>query len=137
MLSFKYSILSLSIFLFLFVIYYFNFFSSDVVNKVLIRLSSGGLMLFVMSILYILGSRDSKIIRSFSDSSYTVYILHQPLLILFYVFIFERLSFGAIQEYILMIVSVFFVSYLFHYFFVKDSQIMKFLFNGVLYSKRK
>lgn len=132
----KYFILSFSIFVAFFLLSYLNVFSVDVVAKVFARMSTGGLVLSMISVLYFLGSRDSKIIRSFSDSSYTIYILHEPIIILFYVFIFEWLYFGAIQEYILMIFVVFLVSYLTHNFFVKDNRVMRFLFNGVLYSKR-
>jgi glucan biosynthesis protein C len=136
-LSVKYFLLSFLIFIAFFLMSYFNIFAGEIINKVLDRLSSGSLMLSILSILYVVGSRRSKVIRNFSDSSYTVYILHQPLIILLYVFVFERLTFEPIQEYILMIIGVFFISYLFHNIFVKNSQILKLLFNGVLYSKRK
>jgi membrane-bound acyltransferase YfiQ involved in biofilm formation len=136
LLNFKYSMLSLFVFLSVLSICYIDLFSNDVFNKILVKFSTGSLVLFSISFLYCLGGRDSRLIRSFSDSSYTVYLLHQPLIILFYIFVFERSGFSLVQNYLLMVLSVFFISYCFHVFFVKNNKMIKFIFNGVTYNKK-
>jgi glucan biosynthesis protein C len=137
LLNLKVSIISFLFFCFLFSLIYFHVFELDIVNKVLEHISSGSLVLSIMGGLYVLGYKDSKWIRSFSDSSYTVYILHEPLITLSYVFVFKQVFLGSIREYILMVVGVFFVSYIFHNIFVRNNQFIKLLFNGVLYTRRK
>lgn len=89
------------------------------------------LALAVLSLLTFLGSGESKYTRRFSDASYTVYLLHQPFLIIFYVFIFKGLTLNPYLEYFLLILMVFCLSTLFHFVFVKKYKWLRFLFNGI------
>lgn len=85
----------------------------------------------VLSLLTFLGSKESKYIRWFSDASYTVYLLHQPFLVILYFFIFKELRLNTYIEYFLLIFLVFSLSLFFHFLFVKRYKLLKFLFNGI------
>lgn len=89
------------------------------------------LMVSAFSFLNFIGDRESRVIKLFSDASYTIYLLHQPLIILFYVAFFDSVSLGAMTEYLLLIVSVFAASLLFHLLVVEKSATAKLLLNGV------
>ena len=130
-------IISFCFFSFLFFLSQLNIFSGESISKTLGYLSTGSLMISMIALTYYLGAKDSRLIRSFSDSSYTIYILHQPLIIFFYVVLFQNVSWGSIIEYMLLICSVFITAYIFHIFCVKKSRTLKFLFNGVLTSNSK
>ena len=47
------------------------------------------LVLTLIAITYKLGVNGSKLTRKFSDSSYTIYLLHQPLVVFIYFFFFN------------------------------------------------
>lgn len=89
------------------------------------------LALAILSVLTTIGSKESSLIRSFSDASYTVFLLHQPLLIFLYVMIFNQLALNPIVEYLLMIVIVFTISFYTHTLIVDKNRRLKFLLNGV------
>lgn len=94
-------------------------------------LSHFPLMLAAFSILNYIGDRGYRLVRTFSDASYTIYLLHQPLIIVFYVYIFKHTQLSAMLEYALLITLVLLMSLLFHLVVVKNSALMRLLFNGV------
>lgn len=89
------------------------------------------LMVSTFSFLNFIGDRESRAIKLFSDASYTIYLLHQPLIILFYVAFFDSIRLGAMTEYLLLIASVFAASLLFHLLVVEKSATARLLVNGV------
>lgn len=88
-------------------------------------------VLIAFSVLEYVGSRGSRTVRFISDSSYSVYLLHQPLLVVFYVLIFKDLDVGVYFEYAMLIVMVIAASLAFHHYVVKRTPLAKLLFNGV------
>tara|TARA_B100001063_G_scaffold246514_1_gene286041 strand:+ start:9476 stop:10546 length:1071 start_codon:yes stop_codon:yes gene_type:complete len=135
-LNFKFFLLSLTTFSLLSLIIYMDVFSNELTVKLLVKLSKGSLVLSMMALVYLLGRKDSMLIRRFSNSSYTIYILHQPLIVLLYVLIFNNTHMGALVEYFLLIFLVFNISYFFHVYVVKNNQIFLFLFNGVTFRSK-
>jgi len=93
-------------------------------------LSHFPLMLAAFSVLCFIGSKEISLIRSLSDASYTVYLLHQPLLIIFYVFFFEKIALGALPEYLLLTSLIFIIPLLLHLYVIKKSKLMMLLLNG-------
>lgn len=105
---------------------------STIMLELLKLVSHFPLMLAAFSILYAIGNKEHKVIRFFSDASYTIYLLHQPLIIIFYVFIFEHIELGAVTEYFMLLALVFMVSSFIHMQFISRFSLLRFLFNGVL-----
>lgn len=132
LLNIKYLLVSIAIFSVLTLIPHISYLSNDILIKIAEKFSIGSLILLTISFVYIIGCKDSPVIRSLSDASYTIYLLHQPLIIFFYVLIFEKIQLGAAFEYFLLIASVFTTSFLFHSFIVKRNWFLKFAFNGIL-----
>lgn len=131
------SILNLKVFL-ISVLMYFLIFSltsfdtvSPLLQKALERLSHGSLALAMISLFYNFGTKEGKVIKEISISSYTIYLLHQPLVILTYVFIFSKFTINIYIEYFLLVSLVLFASYLLHRYLVSSSKIVSLLFNGV------
>jgi len=135
-LNMKTFLYSLSIFMLLFFTTHLEVITGMTLVKLINYLSVGSLTLAMMSLMYYIGNSSSKIIRDFSGSSYTIYILHQPLIVLFSVFLFEKIYLPGFIEYALLICLVFFVSHNFHIHLVNEHRILKLLFNGVLPSKK-
>ena len=78
---------------------------------------------------------DSSINRAISNCSYTIYLLHQPLIILMYPII-SYFNFDLWVSYMLLTLLVLLSSYLVHSIFVKKSRLFMFLINGVPYSRK-
>ncbi|PWQ98717.1 acyltransferase family protein [Leucothrix arctica] len=129
-LNIKYAVLSFFVFLTLYAFSSLDSFSSNTINNMVDVMYVGSLVIFLIALVYMLGCRESFLIKELSDASYTIYILHQPLLIFFYVFLFSNIYLGAITEYLLLVSSVFFISWVFHFSVVKRSNIARLLFNG-------
>lgn len=98
--------------------------------KVINKFITGGLALLVLASLITIGNSGSKLAKDFSDASYTIYILHQPLLIILYVFYFKEIQLGATIEYLMLVIATFTISYFIHFSIVKKSKLLEFLFNG-------
>lgn len=108
-----------------------NYFADyKTLSKIVMHLSHFPLALTVLSLLQYIGNRDSKIIRLFSNSSYTVYLLHQPLIIVLYYFIFKDINLGVYSEYFILSLIVFSLSLAFHIYVVEKYNIIKIAFTG-------
>jgi glucan biosynthesis protein C len=114
---------------------FLNIIDNELTIKIIDKLSTGSLVLSIIAITYIIGSKSSNTIRKISDASYTIYILHQPLIIILYAVFFEYVEWGAIPEYAMLIIMVYTISYYFHRHVIKNNNFLRLLFNGVIYSK--
>ena len=114
-----------------------DLYSQQFALKVLYAMLRGPMVLFILSALIIAGKKESAIVRSFSDSSYTIYLLHLPLFLLLYKGVFQQTHLGAAIEYTLMIVITYLTSYAFHTLVIKKSKLLNFLFNGKPFSLRR
>ncbi len=103
--------------------------------KIINKFTLGLPTLFMLSLLVSLGKNNSKLIRLCSDSSYTIYLLHQPMIIIFYVYFFNNVSWGVGIEYSILSCSIFVIALFIHIKIVKKSNIFLFLFNGKLNTK--
>lgn len=103
--------------------------------KALTKISSGLLVLSMIAITYNLGKSGSNITRKFSDSSYSIYLLHQPLIIIIYYFIFKDSSLHYCIIYSLIVAITFFIAFMTHHYLIKNSATLLFLFNGAKRNK--
>ncbi|WP_321391023.1 acyltransferase family protein [uncultured Desulfuromusa sp.] len=74
-------------------------------------------------------NRNSNLIRSISDSSYTVYLVHPPILLIIASFLIET-SLNIYVQFSILVVSVWFLSYMVHVLLVRKFKIINFLLNG-------
>ncbi|WP_319413966.1 acyltransferase family protein [uncultured Cohaesibacter sp.] len=110
-----------------------NIFSIALISKIFYALLRGPMVLLVLSTLIVIGSKESRIVRSFSDSSYTIYLLHLPLFVFLYRAIFQHTHLGALQEYALLIAITYAISYCVHIFIIDKSPLLGFAFNGKVF----
>ncbi|KPZ55640.1 acyltransferase family protein [Pseudoalteromonas sp. P1-25] len=103
---------------------------SPLLQKALERLSHGTLALAMISIFYNCGIKEGKVIKEISLSSYTIYLLHQPLVVLIYIFVFSKTTINIYLEYFLLVSLVLLASYSVHRYLVKPSKTFSLLFNG-------
>ena len=131
----NYRVAFLCLFLYFVFIFMINYSPISELNenviKAMYKLSHGVLVLSAISFTYSLGKNGSKLARSFSDSSYTVYLLHQPMIVLIYFFIFKELNLNIWLEYISIVLLTFFSAYFLHVSLIKNSSKLLFFFNGV------
>ncbi|WP_090071851.1 acyltransferase family protein [Cohaesibacter marisflavi] len=104
------------------------------ISKVIYALLRGPMILLTLSFLIVMGNRESKIVRSFSDSSYTIYLFHLPIFVLLYKTIFQHTHLGALPEYALLIVITYALCYAIHIFAIKQSKLLSLAFNGKPFS---
>lgn len=100
------------------------------VNFIVITHYSTWLALFILA-LFNLMNRKSVIVNKFVDSSFTIYLLHQPFILM----VFPLISFfspSIFWGFTVMWVSVFIMCYIFHYYIINKSEKLLFVFNGVL-----
>ena len=95
------------------------------------------LMLAAFSFLCFFGNKQSSIVRFLSEASYTIYLLHQPLIIILHTYLFAHIQLGAVNEYFLMITLVFMICGPFHMLLVEKFPILKLLLNGVAFQNPK
>lgn len=95
------------------------------------------LMLAAFSLLCFIGQKQSSVVRFLSEASYTIYLLHQPLIIILHTYLFAHLQMGAVNEYLLMVIIVFFLSGTFHLLLVDKFPVLKMLFNGAVPAKKE
>lgn len=105
-------------------------------DKVLKALVSSYASLFlsftVLCLIFIFFDKFRPSVGIVLSSSYTVYLLHEPLIVFFYVFFFSKLN-SIVNDFVIFIslsLSVIFVSLLLHTFVIKNSRVLFFLFNG-------
>lgn len=91
----------------------------------------------VLGFFLIFLNKSSRAVRAMSDSSYTVYLLHQPLIIVIYSLIYSaNLGFNIYLEYILIVALSLSIPFAFHVYIVKHIAIFKLLLNGVYVDKK-
>ncbi|SON52777.1 membrane protein of unknown function [Vibrio tapetis subsp. tapetis] len=100
-------------------------------------LSRFPLVLCVISILNFIGNVESDKIRVLSNANYTIYLLHEPLIVVQYFYIFKEVSLNIYIEYIFMVSITCVVSFTTHQYIVKRFNITKFLFNGIPFNSIK
>jgi len=105
------------------------------VNFIVITHYSTWLALFILA-LFNLMNRKSAIVNKFVDSSFTIYLLHQPFILM----IFPLMSFFSPSIWVgftVMWVSVFLMCYISHYYIINKSDKLLLVFNGVLLKSSK
>ncbi len=109
-------------------------YSQTFLSKIVYAFLHGPMVLLMLSFLIVAGSRESRIVRSFSDSSYTIYLLHLPLFVLLYKALFQYIHLGALPEYVLLITITYVTCYAIHIYVIKPSKLLSLAFNGKLFS---
>lgn len=102
--------------------------------KIIINIANTCIMMLVIGFLNVLGSQKNKLVSNLVESSYTVYLFHQPLILcLFY--LAKPLLLNMYVSFTLLCVLTFSISFLIHFFIIKRNNILLFLFNGRPYKK--
>lgn len=100
------------------------------VSRVLYYLSVPSLVLFSFCLLMYIGGKSIDIIRRISDASFTIYLLHEPFIIVSFIFIFDKLTLPPLTEYLLLTAIVTIVAFLIHDKLVSKHKVLRILFNG-------
>ncbi len=90
------------------------------------------LMFSVMFFLCAVGNKSARPIKNLVDSSYTIYLLHQPLIVIFFVLVWDKFKTSPSINFLLLSISVFIVAYYAHFFVAKKNALLIFAFNGRL-----
>lgn len=76
------------------------------------------------------GSKPNKFIREVVSSSFTIFLLHQPVIIFAFVFLLFKSDLGILYGFLLISMLGVFMPYFFHKIVVERSRVASFLFNG-------
>lgn len=108
---------------------------SNGISLVLGSIFTAASSILVISIFHRVKSNSAFTLK-ISSSSYTIYLMHQPIMVV--IFGFTDGFFGSILlDYLLICILTLVFSYIVHVLFVMKSQVLKFLLNGVPYFKVK
>ena len=91
------------------------------------------LSLFIMGIFNKIAV-ENKFTTKIVDSSYTIYLLHLPVIIFIFPLV-SIFSFDVLTSFLFMSVLTFTICYLFHEHIVRKHRILMYLFNGIYQSK--
>nr|WP_319513132.1 acyltransferase family protein [uncultured Cohaesibacter sp.] len=111
-----------------------DIYEQTLLSKIDYALLRGPMILLSLSFLIVVGNRESRIVRSFSDSSYTIYLLHLPIFVLLYKALFQYLHLGALTEYTLLIAITYALCYAIHIYVIKQNKLLGLAFNGKPFS---
>jgi len=81
-------------------------------------------------VLFLIGNRPSRLVSDLVDTSYTIYLLHQPLIIITFTFFICNIGLGMYSGFLAICTLVFSMSYFFHKAVVSQNRLLTFLFNG-------
>lgn len=128
-LNYKFNLIALSIFAILFFSLKNTWVEKNVAVWMAIKYicfyAASGIVVHTFSIFL---NKENKIIHSISKASYTIYLLHQPLLVALFHVMPEKLN--AIISFLLISFTTLFLSYFFHTLLVSRIPILELLFNG-------
>ena len=133
----KYFYISMIVYGLLALIPYCDIISGALIHKIFEKFASAPLSLAMLVGACLIGNRlkNTPFVRKLSDASYTIYLVHQPLLITLYAIVFHNVNLGVYTEYFLLVGIVFVLSFGFHEYCVQKNKYLKFLFNGIPFKK--
>lgn len=99
--------------------------------------AGGFLAMTVIIWLNFIGNKSSKLVGKLTESSYTVYLLHEPLIVFVFVTFLAALELNLYISFALLCSIVLGVSYFVHFGLVKKSHMLMFLFNGKMKTVQK
>ncbi len=102
---------------------------NEYISEILYTLSAISSVSLIFFIFKKYFNKDLKIIRELSDSSYTVYLVHPPILLLIASLLIKT-NMNIYSQFLILSISVWVLSYLCHYLLVKKIKLVRFLLNG-------
>lgn len=109
--------------------HYFNFSFNEYFMEIFKYLFTLNLVYLLIALFFLLFNFENNIIRSFSDSSYTIYLLHQPIIVVLS-FYLVKTSMNIYFLFFIISLSSFVVPFLVHKYFIKKNRVLRFLLNG-------
>lgn len=88
-------------------------------------------LLLVLYILYTLFNKTNKVLKYLADSSYSIFLLHQPVIVVVSYFFLKYIGSSTLISYICILIISICVSYVIDYLVIRKTKIGKFLFTGV------
>lgn len=88
-------------------------------------------LLLALHILYTFFNKTNTLYRYLSDSSYSIYLLHQPIIIVVSYYYLKYINTSNYISFFVILLSSIFISYLLDYFIIRNTRMGKFLFTGV------
>jgi len=94
------------------------------------NISAAFLAFSSLFILNAIGSQKNELTKKLADSSFTIYLLHNPLIIIFFTFVLGPLKMNLYLSFILLCSFVFLLLYIIDYHLIKKHWLLSLLFNG-------
>jgi len=102
---------------------------NEYVSEILDAAYSIGFSGLVFAVFYTFFNKSSSMMRSVSDASYTIYLLHQPIIVIWGTLVVTfPMHYGI--KFLLIAVPAWVIPYFFHVHIVSKSSVIGFLFNG-------
>ena len=100
-------------------------------------LTGGVLSIAMIMWLNCIGNKANKLVGKLTDSSYSIYLLHDPLIVFIYVTFLAAIELNIFLSYALLCSAVFIVTYFSHFFLIKKSIVLMLLINGKIPIRKK
>ncbi|MBG9814585.1 hypothetical protein ABD68_24445 [Bacillus endophyticus] len=87
-------------------------------------------LLLAMYILYKFFNKTNKLLKYLADSSYSIYLLHQPVIVVVSYYYLKYTDTSSYISYLCILIASICVTYLIDFLFIKKMKLGKFLFTG-------
>lgn len=88
-------------------------------------------LLLAMYILYKFFNTTNKLLKYLADSSYSIYLLHQPVIVIVSYYYLKYTDTSSYISYLCILIASICVTYLIDFLFIRKTKIGRFLFTGV------
>jgi len=120
----------------LLVIHQFDSFNNAKVYKILTFFYSGYIGFSSLIILNFCFSKGNVYLQRVVESSYSVYLLHQPIILILFYFVFSKTNLNIYVTYSLLCFFTLVLSFSLHYYLIKNNALSLLLFNGKSLNKK-
>jgi len=86
--------------------------------------------LTAITLLCLLGNKGSEKVREFTDASYTIYLIHSPIIMVLFYFFFTDSYLSLWLQYIILVTATFIICYLIHHLLIDKIPPLALLMNG-------
>lgn len=87
-------------------------------------------LLLILYILYNFFNNSNKALKYLSDSSYSIYLLHQPVIVVVSYYYLKHVNIPSYILYLAILITSILIAYLIDFLLIKNTKLGKFLFTG-------
>ncbi len=113
-----------------------NRFNNEYIVELLVNINKVALVYLTIGFFYNFFDFNNHYIKNISIASYSIYIVHQPIVVALSYFLVKT-NINNFLQFFIVITLTYFLGYAFHFSIVERNDLLKFLLNGKIYRSAK